>query len=195
LCANLATFSYPQSVILPNTKGINLIMQQPIRQPKISFSHFLKKFPEIPLPITLGEEAHHAFSQRNESLPPPMIERYIEPLEEKESDEFTEFIPCLSIPKTDDFYAIVYWRAMLMSYEYTLATFSKKGELIDHRVIAGMFSDGQLLVNSVATIDKDWMIYIVSGKSKADKTSSVDPQSSTATTLELLPEGNMVEHL
>jgi len=170
-------------------------MQQPIRQPKIRFSHFLQKFPEIPLPITLGEEAHHAFSQRNEPLPQPMIERFIEPLEEKERDEFTEFIPCFRIPKTNDFHAIVYWRAMLMSYEYTLATFSKKGELIDHRVIAGTFSDGQLLVNSVATIDDDWMIYIVSGKSKADESGSIDPKASTATTLELLPEGNMVEHL
>lgn len=170
-------------------------MQQPKRQPKISFSHFLDKFPEIPLPVTLGEEAHHAFSKRNEPLPSLMIERFIEPLEEKESDEFTEFIPCLRIPKTDDFHAIVYWRAMLMSYEYTLATFSKKGELIEHRVIAGTFSDGQLLVNSVATIDDDWMIYMVSGKSKADLKSSIDPKASTATTLELLPEGSFVEHL
>jgi len=170
-------------------------MQPQRRQPKISFQHFLEKFPEVQLPITLGEDSHHAFSKRNDPLSPLMIEQFIEPIEEKEHDEFTEFIPCLRIPKTDDFHAIIYWRAMLLSYEYTLATFSKKGELIEDRVIAGTFSNGDLLVSSVANIEDDWMIYIVSGKSKADKQDSFDPKNTTATTLELLPEGNIVEHL
>jgi hypothetical protein len=170
-------------------------MQPQKRQPKVSFQHFLEKFPEVPLPITLGEDSHHAFSQRNDPLSALMIEQFIEPIEVKEQDEFTEFIPCLRIPKTDGFHAIIYWRAMLLSYEYTLATFSKRGELIEDRVIAGTFSNGDLLVSSVATIEDDWMIYIVSGKSQADEKNSFDPKSTTATTLELLPEGNIVEHL
>lgn len=170
-------------------------MQPKRRQPKISFQHFLKKFPEVPLPVTLGEGSHHAFSQRNDPLSALMIAQFIEPIETKESDEFTEFIPCLRIPKTDDFHAIIYWRAMLLSYEYTLATFSKKGELIEGRVIAGTFSNGDLLVNSVVTIEEDWMIYIASGKSQANEKNSFDPKTSTATTLELLPEGNIIEHL
>ena len=53
----------------------------------MSFSHFLEKFPEVELPITLAEEAHHAFSQKNEPLPPLMIEQFILPLEEQGIDD------------------------------------------------------------------------------------------------------------
>ncbi len=170
-------------------------MEQPRRQPKVSFKHFLEKFPEVPLPITLAEEAHHAFSQKNDPLPLPMIERFILPIEEKPADELTEFIPCIRIPDTHEFHAIIYWRAMLLSYEYTLATFNKKAELIDKQVIAGTFSQGPLLTNAVATIEDDWMIYVVSGQSRTDQASGFDATKSTATKFELLPEGKIVEQI
>ena len=78
-----------------------------------------------------------------------------------------------------------------MNYQYVLVTFTKKGILIDKRVIAGTFSDGEVLTQSVATIDEDWAIQVVSGQGKADET-RYNASSSTAYQLELLPEGRII---
>jgi len=163
--------------------------KQKQKAPKVSFGHFLEKFPEIKLPVILAEEAHHSFSQKNDPLPAIMVEQFLLPIEQKETDEFTEFVPCLKIPETHDFHAIIYWRAGLMDYRYTLATFSKKGELIDKRVIGGTYSDGKTLITSVATLDEDWTIYIASGQSQQGQ---FDATESTAYQLELLPEGFII---
>lgn len=160
------------------------------KQQSVKFVHFLEKFPEIDMPITLGEETHHHFSRNNDPLPGLMISQYILPLEEN-LDELTEFVPCFSIKGTDNFHAIVYWRAGLMNYQYILAAFTKKGLLIDKRVIAGTFSDGKVLTQSVATIDEDWIISIASGQSENEST-EYTAASSTAYQLELLPDGKIV---
>ncbi|MCB0568957.1 MAG: hypothetical protein KDC66_04305 [Phaeodactylibacter sp.] len=169
-------------------------MEQTKQPPKINFAHFLGKFPEVELPVTLGEESHHAFSQENEPMPPMMIEQFILPVEQAPADDYTEFVPCMKVPKTGDFHAIIYWRAGLLNYQYTLATFTNKGEWIDKRVIAGTFSDGETLTTSVATIDEDWMIYIVSGNAGGNGT-AYDASSSTAYKLELLPDGKIANTL
>ncbi len=157
---------------------------------KIKFEHFIEKFPEIDLPITLGENTHHQFSGQNPPLPALMIERFVLPLE-KDVDELTEFVACFRIKETSNFHAIVYWRAGLMNYIYTLATFTQKGLLIDKRVIAGTFSNGQLLTQSVATIDEDWLIVIASGQSDSSA-AEYDASTSTTYQLELLPDGKIV---
>jgi hypothetical protein len=159
--------------------------------PKVDFRHFLEKFPEVELPITLGEEAHHDFSLTNDPLPTLMIAQYIDLIEGGESDELTEFIACFQIPETGEFYAVVYWKAELMAYQYVLATFSKKGVLIDKRTIAGTYSDGKTLTQSVATIDEDWTIHIVTGQTAVERR-VYDASSSTAYELEILPDGQIV---
>jgi hypothetical protein len=159
------------------------------KAPKVSFSHFIQKFPEVELPIILAEEAHHAFSQQNEPLPGLMVEQFILPIEQEPIDEFTEFVPCVRIPETHDFIAIIYWRAGLMNYQYSLVTFTKKGELIDKKVIGGTYSNGETLTTSVATLDEDWTIYIASGQSQQG---NFEPSASTAYQLELLPEGHII---
>ena len=157
----------------------------------ISFDHFLECFPEVKLPMTLGEDSHHDFSRSNEPLNKLMIQQYILPLDDGPVDEYTEFIACLRIPETYEFHAIIYWKAGLMTYQYSLVTFTKKGLLIDKRVIAGTFSDGNMLTKSMATIDEDWIIYVVSGQASSSK-SAYDASSSTAYKLELLPDGKII---
>lgn len=163
------------------------------KEPKISFKHFLTKFPEVELPVTLTDEVLRDFSANNDPLPPLMLAQFILPLEGvEEMDEFTEYIACLRIPKTLDFHAIIYWKGALMDYQYILATFTKKGELIDRRVIAGTYSDGSTLIKSVATIDNDWIIYVVSGKSAAQDP-TYDATKSNAFNLELLANGQIID--
>ncbi len=152
-----------------------------------NFTGFLDFFPELELPITLNEEIHHLFSEKNKVLNQAAIQAFILPYEE-EVDELTEFIPCFKIPETHDFHAIVYWKAELMSYSFTLASFSKSGVLIDRRVIAGTYSDGKRLTKSIATIDEDWTIFIVSGQSD-HASSDYNAASSKTHQLELLPDG------
>ena len=116
-----------------------------------------------------------------------MIHQFIDDQE----DEFTEYIACLRIAKTHDFHAVIYWKAALMNYQYVLATYDKRGKLIDKSVIAGTYSDGKSLTKSVATIEDDWLIYIVSGQTAADDP-SYDASTSNAFNLELLATGEII---
>jgi len=160
---------------------------------KISFASFLEKFPEVRLPVILNDEIHHDFSQHNEPFNALMIERFIAPIEEDPVDDLTEFIACFKIPDTGEFHAVVYWKAALLNYQYTLATFTKTGLLVDKRVIAGLFSDGKMLISSVATIDEDWCIHVVSGQTEANSFHLYDATNSKISELELLPEGKIVD--
>ena len=165
-----------------------------MKKKQLRFSHFLEYFPEIELPVHLGDSTHHLFSQKNDPLPPLAIQQFILPFEEEASEEeaeFMEYIPCFRLPKTDAFHAIVYWRAGLLNYQYVLATFEPKGELITTKTIAGTFSDGTNMTQSAATIEEDWMIYIVTGFS-ADASETYDAGKSTAIDLELLPDGSII---
>lgn len=157
----------------------------------VSFAQFLEQFPTVELPISLGDQSHLDFSRHNDPLPLPMITAFLQPIEATEDDEYTEYIACFKIPDTYDFHAIVYWKAELLNYTYTLATFSKQGDLISKRVIAGTFANGEIITQSITTIDDDWMIYILSGQNKG--AANYDPTSSKKVDLELLPDGLIVE--
>lgn len=137
------------------------------KQLKVSFQGFLDKFPEVDLPITLGEDTHHTFSIQNDPIPAPMIEQFILPIEEDEVDELTEFIACFRLPAQKEYRAIVYWKAALLNYQYVLATFGKDEQLIDKRVIGGTYFDGEQMTQSVATVKEDGQVIIASGQADA----------------------------
>ena len=80
----------------------------------------------------------------------------------------------------------------MLNHQYVLATFTKKGQLIDRRVIAGTYSDGQQITRSVATIDQDWIIYVGSGQVDAHQTRDFDGTESKVFELELLADGKIV---
>ncbi|MEL6141832.1 MAG: hypothetical protein AAFU67_09470, partial [Bacteroidota bacterium] len=82
---------------------------------KVSFEHFLDRFPVTELPLTIGEETVRAISKELPPLNPRIIEEYILPLEEgKVNDEFTEFVACFQLPPQENFIGLVYWRADLL---------------------------------------------------------------------------------
>ena len=162
-----------------------------MRQPKTEFQGFLQFFPEVELPITLNDEIHHIFSQQNKPLNHRFIDEFILPYE-GEVGELTEFVPCFKVSDTHEFHAIVYWKAALMNYNYVLVTYSKTGALLDRRVIAGTYSDGARLTKSIATIDEDWMILIVTGQNDHNS-SEYNAASSKTHQLELLPDGMIAD--
>ncbi len=167
-------------------------MEENIKKPNVSFNGFLEMFPTIQLPVTLNDELARTFSANNEPLPALAIEQFIVPYEDELPDELTEFIACFKIPETHSFQGVVYWKAGLMTYEYTLATYTNTGELLDKRVIAGTFYDEKTLTQSVAIMEEDWEILVTTGQ--VDKNAVLyDATISRVTKLEMLPEGQIID--
>lgn len=158
----------------------------------MTFNQFVQKFPEEKLPVSITEDSASEFSLENEPLSQKAIEEFILPMEE-DTDDLTEFVPGFRLPDTNDIHAILYWKAGLLSYQYILATFEKNGKLIDRKVIAGTVSDGRSIVRTVARIDEDKTIYMVSGMVEGSLEEEYDASQSTAKELELLPDGRMIE--
>ena len=159
---------------------------------KLEFHDFLAKFPPVKMPATLGEDTHHVFGTENKPLSEALISQFIHPTETVVADdEFTEYIPCFSIEGTEDFVALVWWKAELMNYEYVLATFNGKGELISRRVIAGTTVKDGLVTNSVALINEEWEITIGEGTSADGK--YFDPSSSRTRYMEIQINGVIVD--
>lgn len=155
---------------------------------KKNFPEFLKFFPEIELPVTITEESILEFNKFNKALPTQLIEEFIIPIE-TEIDEYTEFVPCLQL-KGDEFYAILYWRGMLLSYEYILVTFDKKGNHISRKIVSGTKVENENLIKSVCMIDEDHIIHIMVGGQK--KEDEYDAQNSRAMNMEILASGDII---
>ena len=162
---------------------------RPISDPK--FFDFVEFFPLIELPVTLTDESVHHFSKTNKILPEIYSEKFIFPYLEQKDAEYREIIPCFRIPDTHDFFGLIFWEGGLMSYHYNLVTFDKSGNFISGKVIAGTDSNGEVIQNTVATIDPEWMIHIVTGKTKSDEL-SYNAESSKAFTMELLADGEII---
>lgn len=153
----------------------------------------LQFFPVIALPITLGEETHHDFSQHNEPLPGDLVRQFLPSGDsEPDDEEVTEYVPCFRIEDVGNFYTLVYWRAALLSYSYHLATFTARGDLIDHKIIAGTFYAQGVLTQSMATISEAHIIYIVMGQSAA-ALGAFDAGSSSVNHLRITEEGVLEE--
>lgn len=156
------------------------------------FKQFIALFPELELPVTLNNEIHHTFSKQNKTIPQDIVNRMIVSLGDHDVDEYTEYIACFKIPEIHEFEAVVFWRASLLSYTYYLTTYSKKGELIDCKPIAGLeVVEGKQVLQRVATIEDDWTIQIVEGIAQVDS-ANYDPKSTQVIDMELLSEGEII---
>jgi hypothetical protein len=161
-------------------------------QRKLTFPDFVAKFPPVSMPATLGEDTHHVFSTENDPLSDELIAQYIHPTEEVvPDDEFTEYVPCFAINDTKEFIALVWWKAELLNYEYVLATFNPKGQLIDQEVIAYTRVEDGKVERAVASITSDLEIVIALGTS-SDGDDSFDPETSKTLEMEILASGEIV---
>ena len=156
-----------------------------------TFNQYLSRFPELELPITLTEEDALQYSKANPPLPHKLIIEHIRPFE-IDTDELTEFVPCFQLANLKKFRAVVYWKAGLMNYQYIMVTYGLGGIPIDRRVLAGTFSDGKKIIRSVAQLDDDMSIAIMSGISKDGKI-DFDASQNTTIDLEILPDGKIIE--
>lgn len=159
------------------------------------FQKFVALFPPLELPVVLGEDAHHVFSQENEPLSDALIARFILPLEAEPVGEFTEFVPCFSIEGTEKYVALVWWRAELLAYTYMLATFTPEGKPIQQAVISSTVAKGEQIHRAVANIDEALIIHIAEGTSTTHGSGAADLYDAGSTriySMELLPDGHIL---
>lgn len=147
----------------------------------------LDSFPTIDPPITLSEEVAYRFSRENKPLSQGLIAQFFSQWDT--IDEYTEMVPCCQVATDGDFFALIYWKGSLMSYEYILATINPKGTLINKKVIAGTISNGATVKSSVANIDEDGCVYTMVGEIKEGQ--PYDPSNSSAYRFEILPDGTI----
>jgi hypothetical protein len=156
---------------------------------EVDFNHFLEKFPVIEFPITISEDTYIEIGEGNEPLPGLMIEQY---LAADGDDEFTEYIACFRLPKQAEFEAVVFWKAGLMVYEYILATYSRNGDPLAAEVIAGTVVKDELMIQTVATIDKELTIFMATGASSVKTGEAMDAANNKMKHLEILENGQIV---
>lgn len=157
----------------------------------LTLGGLLQYFPAIELPVTLTSDIHHIFLQENKPIPEGYIHKFLQ-VPGEEDDPYTEYAACFSLPGTDHYQAIVYWKASLMTYEFILATFQNDGRPISSRVIGGTKSDGSTLLKRIATIDEECLILIAEGIGPLDERQYNADQSHTYQ-LEIAETGDILQ--
>lgn len=153
------------------------------------FAAFLEYFPAVELPVMLSEEQKDVFEEMNKALPLVLTEKYIGSWE-SEIDEFTEFIPCFSLPVQKNYSGLVYWKGSLLKYEFILVTLNKSQQLISRKVIASTIVDNNIIKRSVASIESDLSISIIAGHQQGDDL--YDVSASALYSIEIMDNGELV---
>ncbi len=159
-----------------------------------SFTDFLDAFPRLELPLSFSQDTVQTISRETLPLPQELIEAFIIPIEPGMVDELTEFVACLRLPEQEEYEGIIYWRADLLQYHYTLVTFNPKNkEVIDRQVIAGVSFDGEEMTQSHAMLTETLMLYQVSGQSEGKEEYDYKASTSTARRFQIAASGKIVE--
>jgi hypothetical protein len=155
------------------------------------FSAFLKKFPLVSLPLTLRDDSNRDF-ENNEPLSPELVARFIQTYEPTDADDFTEYMACFSLPKRQKeqtFQVIVYWKAMLMNYDFVLATYDIKTEkMIAKRVIAGLSFDRENnIIRTLASVSPEYSI--IKARGAGSEKGDYEPDSTLVEHIEVSDSG------
>lgn len=162
-----------------------------MNQPRPTFENFLDVFPVVELPVTLTESLHHELERANLPFAQAILLSYVQPADMGEIDEFTEYIPGFKLTHEKAFKAVVFWKASLMVYEYILATFTPKGELIASAVISKVEAKEGVITQSATVITPEWVIYVSEGKVASDE---FDATQAVNYSYEVLPNGEIVRY-
>ncbi len=128
---------------------------------KVRFSDFYNAFSEQELPFVIHSELHHEINRRGDFFPKAVTEKYLIQEAQLPYDEYTEFMPVFIMDQTDDYLAVIVWVEGLLTYEYWLLTFDKKGKLIDKSSIAGQKVGEEGILNRLATIENPTSVVII----------------------------------
>ena len=123
---------------------------------ELPFSEFLNFFPKVELPLILNTDMQRQISEMQDPINAAWMEKFV--LDTDQIDEFTEFMPCFQIADSNSFSAIIYWQASLEGNAFFLTTFSKAGNIIDQKLLAGTLYLEDGMKQLVCSIGQDWTI-------------------------------------
>ncbi len=152
-----------------------------------SLDALLNHFGQFELPINFTEDTINIYSAQNQPLSEALIALYLSKWD-PEIDEYTEFIPCAMIAETEEYIALVYYKATLLKYEYILVTLDRSESLVSKKVIAGTVIENEVIKHSVARIDTDLIIHIMVGHQINNE---FDPSHNKSYTMEISPAGEI----
>ena len=127
---------------------------------KVTFKQFLSAFSSLELPFQLSADSHTIFDKENKTLPFRIIDQFL-PEIAASHNEYVEYIPCIKHLIEDGLYGIILWKADLLVYDFILITMTDKGQYIDHRPICGMYTEDEIIHQSVANFDEDFLIHVI----------------------------------
>lgn len=151
---------------------------------------FLNYFPEIELPVLLGENTHLAFSQQNQPIPGELIAQYI--YEPSDGREWVEIIPCFRFKAKNHMVVCVYWEAGLLYYDYHILVLDQTGGVVNDQVIGGLRSDGRSLIRTIVHIDAGPVFYVVSAF-QSDEREEIDFNEAVSERWILVDDGKLVK--
>ncbi len=158
---------------------------------EINFENFLTLFPAVALPISLTSESQRIIAKTQKPLDEKFAVRFL--LKEDEwLDEYTEFMPCFSLPANKHFCGLVYWQAPLLGSSYELICFSPKGEILDRVTLAGTKYEENELVQTVCTIRPDWTVAQGQARLDAHRAKPIAGETQLAI-LKITNEGEIIE--
>jgi len=100
----------------------------------------------------------------------------------------SQYIPYGRIVGTKDYYAMIYWKAGVMRYEFILGTYSKEGDPLSHAIVGGLRYEEEGVLHSVAVIHEDLSITIAEGIAEADAM-DLNPEQTQTYQMAISPSG------
>lgn len=161
-------------------------------QIKSEFEYFLSFFPEAELPVNLSSEYFSMFGTLNKPVPELLANKYLESDSTEMADDYTEIVPCFSLPETENFKGVVYLKISLLNYDFLLHTFDNAGRTIAFRIISSLTSNGTEVHEKAALIDEMLSIWIM--EADTDESNNFDPANSKFISFQINDKGEIVEN-
>ncbi len=161
-------------------------------QANVSFAAYLDRFEKQTLPLQITEKTYKLINELNEPLPDIIVSTFIK--REGDNEDVAEYVPVLRLPDTEEVIAIVFWRAGLMRYDYYLASYNQRGDLLDQRLVASTRYEDNNITRSILKIDEEGLIFVVKGEIPLNS-KDYEASSSKHSYFEVLPDGSIQESL
>jgi len=161
-------------------------------QIKSEFEYFLSFFPEAELPVNLSSEYFSMFGTLNKPVPELLTKKYLESDSTEMADDYTEIVPCFSLPETENFKGVVYLKISLLNYDFLLHTFDNAGMTIAFSIISSLTSNGTEVHEKAALIDEMLRIWIM--EADTGESNNFDPANSKFISFQINDKGEIVEN-
>ena len=158
----------------------------------LDFEHFLLLFPPAELPLNLSLQTESYLTAQRELLHSDWLEAFLPNLVE-ELDEYTEVLPCFSLPSPYKFHLLIYWKAHLNGSDYFLASFSPSGVLIQQQRLAGLAYSDEVMRQTLCQIAPNLTFSTMEGDLDASTGALMPLKREQQTYYQISEQGEIIE--